>query len=144
MRYGLSTVCGLLIIFSITIGKTAQQEDSHYSVPDEFIGDWVPVIDTCASPLRLRVAKHGVTLIYDDDKQTFGDLHLCYSCQGGAGYSGIVVWLEPEWASRHLRSSPFIIRFNDDERAGITVIDSMHSELAKRFPMDSTDLRKCK
>lgn len=144
MRYGLSTVCGLLIILSVTVGGTAQREDTRFNVPNEFIGDWMPTTDTCASPLRLRVLKREVTLIHGNDEQTFGDVHLCYSCEGGAKYAGIVVWLEPEFNT----GAPFVIRLNADEQKGIAVINynqesGREAELVERFPINEINLRKC-
>jgi hypothetical protein len=144
MRYGLSTVCGLLILLSVTVGGNAQQEDPRFNVPNKFTGDWVPTRDACASPLRLRVSKREVTLIHGNDKQTFGDVHLCYSCEGGAKYAGIVVWLEPEFNT----GTPFVILLNAGEQEGIAVINynqesDMEAELVERFPINGIDLREC-
>ncbi len=90
-------------------------------VPDEFIGDWVPANGSCQSKIMLRVEKDSITLLNDSASKKFGNLDLCYSCEGGAQYNGEVVWLIPEFNSG--KDAPFTVYFYTEERKGVTVID---------------------
>jgi hypothetical protein len=90
-------------------------------IPSEFIGDWVPQKSSCTSSTRLRIDVDSVTLINGSDSQKYGDIDLCYSCEGGAQYSGEVVWLFPDFNKGN--KSKFAIAFNAEEKKGITVIE---------------------
>lgn len=109
-------------------------------MPNEFVGDWVPRRVSCESPAKLRVGAKTVTLINDSDSQNFGNLDLCYSCEGGARYDGAVVWLVPEFGK-----SPglFTVYFNAKEEKGTTVVEFESPQLKKRFPLHEVKLRKC-
>lgn len=110
-------------------------------VPAEFIGEWVPAGSSCDAQSRLRVESNTVTLINGADSQQFGHLDICFSCEGGARYSGLVVWLLPEF-NQHGRT-PFIVRFNAQEEKGITVVEIDQDNLKKRFPLHNLKLHKC-
>lgn len=116
----------------------------EFPVPDEFIGDWLPASSDCKSALGIRVEKSSVTLFNGTDTKKFGDLDICYSCEGGASYSGDVVWLLPEF---HSGGSQFTVFFNAHEKKGISVIEFQKSEkddIKKRFPLHNVELNKCK
>lgn len=111
-------------------------------VPSEFIGKWVPIGASCKSENKLKVEEKTVTLINGSDTQKFGHLDVCFSCEGGAKYDGITVWLIPEFTDNN--QSPFLIRFNTDEKQGIAEISKMGQEdLKMRFPIHNTKLYKC-
>ncbi|MBI5483696.1 MAG: hypothetical protein HY888_04435 [Deltaproteobacteria bacterium] len=114
-------------------------------VPEEFIGDWLPTDNACDSKLGIKVEKDSVTLFNGADSKSFGDLDICYSCEGGAQYSGEVVWLLPEFHSGN--GVQFTVYFNANEEKGITVIQFEKKEkenIKKRFPLHDVKLRKCK
>jgi hypothetical protein len=72
-------------------------------------------------------------------------LNICYSCEGGAQYSGEVVWLLPEFHSGN--GVQFTVYFNANEEKGITVLQFEKEEkenIKKRFPLHDVKLRKCK
>lgn len=110
-------------------------------VPDEFIGDWTPMKSACKSATILRVELESVSLLSKADQLSFGDLDICYSCEGGVRYSGEVVWLSPDFNKSG--TVPFIIRFNANEKKGVTRIEFLDPELKKRFPIENVALRKC-
>jgi hypothetical protein len=111
------------------------------TVPAEFIGDWVPIKASCESKTRLRVAPTTVTLVNGTDSQQFGNLDICYSCEGGARYNGEVVWLLPELNSAD--AVPFTVRFNANEEQGIAVVEIESSSIRSRFLIHDTKLHKC-
>jgi len=112
-------------------------------VPDEFIGDWLPADSTCKSKIGITVEKNAITLFNGSDSKKFGDLDICYSCEGGVRYSGEVVWLLPEFHSGG--GAQFTVIFNAKEEKGITVIEFEKNEnLKKRFPLHGIKLNKCK
>ena len=112
-------------------------------VPDEFIGDWLPADSTCKSKIGITVEKNAVTLFNGSDSKKFGDLDICYSCEGGVRYSGEVVWLLPEFHSGG--GAQFSVILNAKEEKGITVIEFEKNEtLKKRFPLHGIKLNKCK
>ena len=111
-------------------------------VPAEFVGEWVPVGSSCNANNLLRVASNSVTLINGPDSRQFENLDICYSCEGGARYSGSVVWLLPEFS--HGGRTPFTVRFNANEEIGITVVTIERDDLKKRFPLHNLKLHKCR
>jgi hypothetical protein len=127
---------GLCILF-FAISAYAKE----ITVPVEFLGDWVRVKDSCESKIRLRVAPTSVTLVNGIDSEQFGDLDLCYTCEGGAQYNGEVVWLSPEFNSGN--SAPFTVRFNANEKKGVAVVEIKMSSIKKRYPVHNKMLRKC-
>jgi hypothetical protein len=110
-------------------------------VPAEFVGEWVPVGSSCDANSRLRVESKSVSLVNGPDSQQFGNLDICFSCEGGARYNGMVVWLLPEF--NHGARTPFTVRFNANEEKGITVITIERDDLKKRFPLHNVKLLKC-
>jgi hypothetical protein len=113
----------------------------EFPVPAEFIGEWVPVGGSCNANSRLRVESNTVILVNGTDSQPFGNLDLCFSCEGGARYSGLVVWLLPEF--KQGGRTPFTVRFNAKEEKGITVVEIERDDLKQRFPLHNVKLRKC-
>ncbi len=111
-------------------------------VPTEFVGEWVPVGSSCQATSRLRVESTTVTLVSGADSQKFEDLDLCHSCEGGARYGGVVVWLLPEFNNG--APAPFTVRFNANEEKGIAVVDIGRDDLKRRFPLHNVKLYKCK
>jgi len=134
---GLVKWCAGLWLLAITLPALAVEPP----VPAEFLGEWVPVAGSCQDGNRLRVQSTTVTLVNGPDSQTFGDLDICHSCEGGARYGGIVVWLLPEFSAGS--AAPFVVRFNADEKKGVAIIDIKRDDLKRRFPIDGLKLRRC-
>src|SRR5262245_13961421 len=101
-------------------------------VPQEYVGDWVPLELSCEATMRLRIEPASVSLISGADSQTFDDLDICHSCAGGSKYGGVMVWLLPEFSKG---KSPLIVRLNHNEEQGVTVVEMRNGELAERFPL---------
>ncbi len=111
------------------------------TVPAEFVGDWVSTKASCQSKTKLRILPTTVALFNGADSMQFGNLEICFSCEGGARYSGDVVWLLPEFNSADTK--PFTVRFNAEEEKGVAVVDIESSNLKSRFPIHNKKLRKC-
>jgi len=106
------------------------------------LGDWVETSKGCDADLRLRVLSDRIEFVNGADREPFGQLDLCHSCEGGARYDGIVLWVAPGMDSE--KDSKTLIRFNADERPGIAVVEmEQNPELQRRFPMHEKELRKC-
>jgi hypothetical protein len=110
-------------------------------VPPEFLGDWVPRSSTCQSQLRLRVEATRAILINGSQSKSFGNLDFCYSCEGGAQYSGIVVWMAAEFDGKTV--SPFMVQFNAGEKAGVAKLDLQKPDLKQQFPLHQVALKRC-
>jgi hypothetical protein len=111
-------------------------------LPKSFRGDWVPIKQSCASKVRLRVEAMTVSLISGAETRQFGDLDICRSCKGGAHYGGIEVWLIPEF-NRGREQSPFTVYFNHGEKKGVAMLEFSDKELMARFQLHKRQLRKC-
>lgn len=135
----MKSLVSLWLLLAATPVLAAQQ----HPVPEEFIGEWVPVGSTCNASSRLRVEDNTVTLVNGADLEQFGDLDLCFSCEGGARYNGMVLWLMPESKRSKKGQAPFIVKFNAKEEQGITVVEIVRDNLKKRFPFHNTKLYKC-
>jgi len=105
------------------------------------LGTWAPKGSQAfkAGPM-VKVLPDKIILQNGRDSAQFGDLDACYTCEGGANYNGIVVWVVPEFSKK---SAPFTLYFNAGEKRGVLQIEFMDHELEKRFPLKSL-LRKCK
>ena len=129
------TIAVILSFYNLSMAETT-------TVDKEFQGIWIQNSqNSCASAIRIEVRKDSVVLHNNKDTAKFGNLDVCYSCAGGAQYSGIEVHLFPE---KEIAPSPFIIRFNADERKGILVIEMQDVKLKNRFPFDKYIFKKCK
>ena len=111
-------------------------------VPAEFLGDWVPEAATCQSPLKFSVEPKRVVLVNGTHSKAFGNLDVCFSCEGGAKYNGQVVWLMPEFGGN--ATSPLIAYFNADETLGVTKVDFQWPDLKSQFPLHQVALKRCK
>lgn len=114
---------------------------SVQGVPPDFVGDWVPKALTCQSQLRLRVEPDRAVLINGPLSKAFGNLDFCYSCEGGAKYSGMVVWMLPEFGGKV--DPPFTARFNADERPGVAQLEFRDPETRRQFPLHLVPLKRC-
>jgi len=110
-------------------------------VPPDFLGDWVPKTSTCQSELRFRVEAKSVVLINGSQSKSFGNLDFCYSCEGGARYNGIVVWMMPEFGGK--TEAPFTAQFNAGEKVGVAKLDLQKPELKRQFPLHQVALKRC-
>ena len=93
MKAVLSSVTALVLSLSGTAFAVP-------GTPPEFLGDWVPKTSTCQSQLRFRVEAQRVVLINHSQSTSFENLDFCYSCEGGARYSGMVVWMIAEFGGK--------------------------------------------
>lgn len=126
----------LALLFGLSITAFAEP-----GVPPEFLGDWVPRTSTCQSQLRFRVEAESVVLINDSESKPFGNLNFCYSCEGGANYSGKVVWMMPEFGGK--TDPPFTAQFNAGEKSGVLVLDFHQPDLKSQFPLHQIALKRC-
>jgi hypothetical protein len=110
------------------------------NAPPEFLGLWVPRSNSCDSSLSFLVETGKVTLRNGDQKRSFGDLDFCFSCEGGARYNGIVVWMKPEFSSS---SEFFTAQFNAGEKRGVTKLEIRDKAIKRDFPLDGILLKKC-
>ncbi len=106
-----------------------------------FLGTWAPKgSEACKAGPVVKVFPDKIILQNGGDSAEFGDLDACYTCEGGANYNGIVVWVVPAFSKK---SNPFTLYFNAKENRGVLEIEFADRSLAKRFPLKSL-LRKCK
>lgn len=110
------------------------------SIPSEFLGHWVPKSASCSSPLSLNVTSTSVTFKNAKESRTFSNVEPCFSCEGGARYSGIVVWLTTTGSEE----TPFTVYFNASEIKNTAVIELESSELKSKFPLNNLRLKRCK
>ena len=111
-------------------------------VPEKFLGVWTPADKTCENKLSFEVKPTSVILHNGELKKELGDIDVCFSCEGGARYSGIVVWLMTD-ANATGNDESITAQFNAGEKEGVTVIQIESKELQKQFPLNEVKLRKC-
>jgi hypothetical protein len=133
----------IILSFMMILGSfTGILRSETTAVDKEFQGIWIPVNrSSCSTPMRIEVSNKTVVLRNGNHSSSYKNIELCYSCAGGAGYSGIEVQLYPEI---DVAPSPFIIRFNADEMEGIMDIEVQDPEVGKVFPFDNLKFKKCK
>jgi hypothetical protein len=138
MRKAIITFC----IFVATISFPFSPKCEVTAVEKQFQGIWITKDQSsCLVSIRVEVRKTTVVLRNGNHVATYGDIEMCYSCAGGAQYSGIEVQLYPE---KETVPSPFIIRFNPDEKEGLMTIEIQDSKLKKSFPFEELIFKKCR
>lgn len=130
------------LAFLVVLAATGHAHAIATEVPKEFLGNWVPQSASCQSGLQFRVEAGRVVLQNGEKSRAFGDIDICYSCEGGAKYSGEVVWLIPEFNSND--SPTFTAYFNAGEKRGVTKLDIKKAEIKQAFPLHDVALKKCK
>ncbi len=79
-------------------------------------------------------------LINGAQSKAFGNLDFCYSCEGGAKYSGKVVWMMAEFGGK--TDPPFTAQFNAGEKLGVAMLD-LQPGLQRQFPLQQVALKRC-
>ncbi|MCB1919277.1 MAG: hypothetical protein KDJ28_04765 [Candidatus Competibacteraceae bacterium] len=145
-RVVLSFAVSLSLIGFVDCAYSARDEEPLPEFHRDFIGDWVPKKSPCKSALRFRVGPKRVVLMNGQESKSIRiqGSDYCISCGGlRPPYEGITVWLLPGLTDSE--GPGFEVRFNADEKLGITMLDMEPvPELARRFPLDGIELRKCK
>lgn len=109
-------------------------------IPSEFSGNWVPKSASCSSPLSLNVTSTSVTFKNAKESRSFSNVEPCFSCEGGAQYSGIVVWV----TTTDNEKTPFTVYFNANEIKNTALVELESNELKSKFPLNNVGLKKCK
>jgi hypothetical protein len=135
-RSGHMSIIARLLLGVVLAVPVARASDS---LPVEFLGVWVPAKASCESPVRMSVAPGLVEFTNSSSSRLFPAAEPCFSCEGGARYGGIVVWLTPSGSE----SSSFVVRFNAGERKGFAIIEVLSAELQSLFPLNNVLLKKC-
>lgn len=105
-----------------------------------FRGDWVPVRESCASPLRLTVGHDRLVFRNGQDRESFAALEVCRDCEGDQRYRKSV-WVSPVVGED--RYAPFIAFLNYGQKPDAALLEIPESKLRKRFPLHQAVLRKC-
>ncbi len=126
------------LIASLLLAGYSSAAASAESLPSELYGYWVPSRAACSSSLGIRVSAQTIQF-RKGDKQLSFQIEPCFSCEGGARYSGIVVWAIP----KNSKDQSFTAYFNAGERKGVTVVEIPSSELQSQFPLNNVKLKNC-
>ncbi len=111
------------------------------SIPNEFRGIWKPSTESCKVEYGFRVGENTVSLFNKKQSIKLNNVDLCYSCEGGARYEGIIVWFIAKPSDSE---SPSLTgRFNVNEREGVTILDFNAKNLTELYPLNSLELIKC-
>jgi len=76
---------------------------------------------------------------HNGERQRSFEIDTCFSCEGGARYSGIVVWATPT----NSEGQSFTAYFNAGERKGVTIVEIPSFELQSQFPLHNVKLKHC-
>jgi hypothetical protein len=110
-------------------------------IENYFKGTWIPENQSsCIAAMRIEIQGDSVVFYNKNDSVTFRNLGICRSCGGASHGQGIEIQVFPE----DTLPSPFIIRFNANEREGVMVVDMQDAKLSKRFPFGELKFKKCK
>ena len=107
-------------------------------VPKELQGYWVPTASSCKSTLGVLVAASSVEFRGPRKKQAV-PTQTCFTCEGGARYSGIVIWVLPA----ALTQDEFTLHLNSGERKGVAKVEFENPERWSSFPIHNVDLKRC-
>ena len=107
-------------------------------VPRGSQGYWVPANSSCKSELGIRVTGSSVEFVNRQQRKLF-NTEACFSCEGGAQYSGVVIWVAPRSAD----NKAFTLYLNADEQEGVARIDLESAPLRSAFPLHDVALKRC-
>lgn len=136
------------------IGSSAGPND----VPPPYQGTWVPSKATCESPVRVLITADRLTLQNGQDTEAIGGIEMAGPGYFAHDYRGIMAVLLTEFSG----DQPAMVTFNLGEKRGVAQVDfaqvvsgkanaqmakyNAHISklgLAKRFPLDKAQLKKC-
>jgi hypothetical protein len=128
------------IIVLIAVAYTSVRSETSV-VENRFKGTWIPENQSsCIATMRVEIQGDSVVFHHKNDSVKFTNLGICRSCGGASHGQGIEIQIFPE----DTLPSPFIIRFNADEREGVMVIEMQDAKLSERFPFGLLKFKKCK
>lgn len=126
----------MLLAMTLAAGRALAED-----IPAEFRGTWKPRQEHCQSGAAMLVDRESITLKSTHRSRRFANVDVCYSCEGGARYGGIVVWAMPSAPQGDIL---FTVKFNADELRGVAVIEADDAESpARQFPVLGVPLEKC-
>jgi hypothetical protein len=126
----------VLLAMAMSSGSTWADDD----MPKEFLGRWVAQTQSCANSgaAAIKIEREAIELSDARGKLTYRDIEVCYSCEGGSRYNGIVLWATPKQTP-----APFVLYLNAHEHAGAAEIEILDETLQRRFPSGTTALQHC-
>ena len=126
-----------LLLMALTTGSALADD-----IPAEFHGTWKPRPQHCQGSAAMVVDREAITLTFAQRSRRFANVDVCFSCEGGARYAGIVVWAMPQVPEGE---AAFIVKFNASEQKGVAVIEADDAgSAARQFSLAGVPLQKCR
>ncbi len=116
---------------------SAAQAMTGGSVEAKFRGDWVPAKAACNSPVKLVIDANLVAFVNGSQRQEFRKLEQCFSCMGH-DVQGITLL-----STDAMGDSPWTVTMDGSKKAKVTVSVDPDKQLAVRFPLGTSALKKC-
>lgn len=107
-------------------------------VPQESQGYWVPAGASCKSELGVIVGATSIEFRNERNRRLI-NTRTCFSCEGGARYSGIVIWV----TATEPNNGEFTLYLNAEERHGVATVEIESAELRSSFPLNDIALKRC-
>lgn len=107
-------------------------------VPKESQGYWVPASASCVSDLGVFIGASSVEFRNKQQRRLI-KTQACFSCEGGARYSGIVIWVTADVPG----SGEFTVYLNSEERQGMAKVEIDDTAMRSAFPLDGIALKRC-
>lgn len=125
----------------IVIALASHVANAEDTIPQEFLGKWIPKSQSCRSTsgTAVIIGADSIEILDTQSKTIYQGVDICNSCEGGSKYSGIVLWVTPKDKSPF----PFILYLNAHEKSGAAELEVVDEEIAKKFSAPATALQKC-
>lgn len=122
-------------VFALAAGIASAGEPP---IPKSLQGCWVPASSSCRSELGVLLAANSVEF-RNKNKRHLVPTQACFSCEGGAKYSGVVVWVSPSAPGK----SEFTLYLNAEEQEGVAKVEIDGAAMSAAFPLHNVALRRC-
>ncbi len=110
------------------------------TVPADLQGIWVPQSQPCSkATVSLDVGPEKASIKQQGRIWSFEKLLLCYTCEGGTKYQGMVVWMSP--VPDVPGPAAFTVYFNEGEQRGVARVEL--SQQLKGIALQQVVLRNC-
>ena len=119
------------------LAGSAAQAMTGESVAVVFRGEWVSAKAACDSPLRLVIDANRVTFVNGAQRAEYRKLEQCFSCMGH-DVQGITLL-----STDAMGDSPWTITMDGSKKAKVAVSVALDKQLAARFPLGTSALKRC-
>lgn len=126
------------LLFSLIAVSTFGIEQD---ISAEYVGKYTTKKQECTGNKYVELNSKSIKFNSGSFNLVMDNVDHCYSCEGGARYSGIVVWLFPEFGV--VSPSRAVLTLNHGEEIGMLGVELKEPNLVSNMGFERAVLSKC-